>query len=60
VKPVFISVDPARDCLAQMKHYGQDFHKDFVYLTGTNEQVAAAARNYRVYFSKVGNFVYWL
>lgn len=52
VKPVFISVDPARDCLEQLKHYSQDFHKSFSYLTGTNEQVKEAARSYRVYFSK--------
>lgn len=27
VKPVFISVDPDRDSLAQLRHYAQDFHK---------------------------------
>mmetsp|Transcript_25194 Transcript_25194/g.27499 ORF Transcript_25194/g.27499 Transcript_25194/m.27499 type:complete len:257 (+) Transcript_25194:24-794(+) len=52
IQPIFISVDPSRDTLEQLRFYGQDFHKDFVYLTGTKDQVAKAARAYRVYFSK--------
>ena len=30
VKPVFISVDPDRDSLAQLRHYAKDFHPRFV------------------------------
>lgn len=52
VRPIFISVDPRRDTVGQLQHYAQDFHKDMVYLTGTPDQIAAAARAYRVYFSK--------
>jgi protein SCO1 len=52
VKPVFISVDPARDTVGQMKFYSKDFHPDFTFLTGTREQVAAITKAYRVYFSK--------
>ena len=52
VKPLFISVDPPRDTVGQLKFYAQDFHPDFTYLTGTKEQVAAASKAYRVYFSK--------
>jgi len=52
LQPLFISVDPSRDTLGQMKHYAQDFTPAFQYLTGTKEQVAAAAKAYRVYFSK--------
>ncbi|CAM9462211.1 unnamed protein product [Ectocarpus sp. 13 AM-2016] len=52
VKPVFVSVDPDRDSLAQLKHYAQDFHHSIEYLTGTKDQVAKAAKAYRVYFSK--------
>lgn len=55
VKPVFISVDPARDSVGQLRYYGQDFHPSIDYLTGTPEQVAAVAKAYRVYFSKVPN-----
>jgi protein SCO1/2 len=53
VQPIFISVDPSRDTVGQLRYYAQDFHKDFIYLTGTKDQVAKAARAYRVYFSKV-------
>ena len=53
VKPLFISVDPARDTVGQMKYYSQDFHPSFTYLTGTSDQVAVASKAYRVYFSKV-------
>ncbi|KAG5190320.1 SCO1 family protein [Tribonema minus] len=52
VKPVFISVDPDRDSLRQLRFYAKDFHPDVDYLTGTKDQVAKAARAYRVYFSK--------
>ena len=52
VKPIFISVDPPRDTVGQLKYYGKDFHPSFEYLTGTKDQVAAATRSFRVYFSK--------
>ena len=52
VKPIFISVDPPRDTVGQLKYYGKDFHPNFEYLTGTKDQVAAATRSFRVYFSK--------
>lgn len=53
ITPLFISVDPSRDTVGQMKNYSQDFHPSFVYLTGTRDQVAVASKAYRVYFSKV-------
>lgn len=53
VVPLFISVDPSRDTIKQLKFYGQDFHKSIVYLTGTKDQVAAITKAFRVYFSKV-------
>lgn len=61
LKPIFISVDPARDTIGQLKLYGRDFHKDITYLTGASGQVAAAAKAYRVYFSKVYSaYLYYL
>ncbi len=52
VQPVFITVDPERDSVQQMKAYAANFDPRLVALTGTPEQVAAAARAYRVYFAK--------
>ncbi|GAB5031572.1 sco1 family protein [Nannochloropsis oceanica] len=52
VRPVFISVDPDRDNVGQLRHYAQDFHPRILYLTGTQEQLAKVTKGYRVYFSK--------
>jgi len=53
---VFISVDPARDTPAQMKTYLSTpaFPRGAVGLTGTDAQIAAAAKAYRVYYQKAG------
>ena len=53
VTPVFITVDPERDDVETMAAYVQHFGEDFVGLTGTPEQVAAAAKAYKVYYRKV-------
>jgi len=53
ITPVFITVDPERDDVATMAAYVQHFGDDFVGLTGTPEQIAAAAKAYRVYYRKV-------
>ncbi|KAG8995773.1 Cu-binding protein [Tulasnella sp. JGI-2019a] len=51
VKPVFISVDPARDSVEQVKKYLEDFHPQMVGLTGTYDAVKSVCKSYRVYFS---------
>ena len=49
---LFISVDPNRDTLRQLRAYAQDFHPSIHYLTGTKDQVKAITKAYRVYFIK--------
>lgn len=53
VQPILITVDPERDTPDVMKEYVEAFHERLVGLTGTPEQVAKAARAYRVYYQKV-------
>jgi len=52
IKPIFVSVDPARDSLKALKEYAKDFHPEYVFLTGSPAQVQAMAKKYRVYVSK--------
>src|SRR5215470_5874987 len=52
VQPIFITIDPARDTVEQMKLYASNFHPRLIALTGTAEQIAQAAKAYRVYYEK--------
>ncbi len=52
VVPVFVTVDPARDDVPAMAAYAEHFHPRLVALTGSDEQIAAAAKAYRVYYRK--------
>ncbi|RKP07213.1 h-sco1, partial [Thamnocephalis sphaerospora] len=52
VTPVFITCDPQRDSVERVRDYVKEFHAKMVGLTGSHEQVAKAARAYRVYYSK--------
>lgn len=52
VQQVFVSVDPARDTPKVVGEFVRAFSKDMVGLTGTPEQVAAAAKNFAVSYSK--------
>jgi cytochrome oxidase Cu insertion factor (SCO1/SenC/PrrC family) len=55
VVPIFITVDPERDTVAQMAEYAPLFDPRLVALTGSTAQIKQAAKAYRVYFSKVEN-----
>lgn len=52
VQPIFITIDPDRDTVQQLKTYVPLFDKRLVGLTGTPQQVAAVAKEYKVYYSK--------
>lgn len=54
---VFISIDPGRDTVQQMKAYlSADYvPRSTLGLTGSHEQAAAAAKAYKVYYAKVGD-----
>lgn len=52
VAPVFISVDPERDTPPALKDYVGNFHPRMVGLTGSAEQVAKAAKEYRAFYQK--------
>ncbi|MBM9596259.1 SCO family protein [Roseitranquillus sediminis] len=49
VKPVFITVDPERDTPEVLAEFTDYMHPEMVGLTGSAEQIAEAARAYRVY-----------
>jgi protein SCO1/2 len=53
---VLISVDPARDTPAQLKTYldNQSFPRGAVGLTGSDDQIAAVAKAYKVFYRKAG------
>lgn len=53
VVPIFITVDPQRDTPDHLKMYVGYFDPRMVGLTGSAEQVAAAAKAFRVYYAKV-------
>jgi protein SCO1 len=55
VVPVFITLDPERDTPEAMANYVKSFGGNFVGLTGSPEAIAAAAKAYRVSYSKVEN-----
>jgi len=52
VRPVFITVDPERDTPEALKSYVASFDAPILALTGTQQEVAQAAKAYRVYYAK--------
>lgn len=50
VTPVFVSVDPRRDSPQVLKDWTENVHPKMVGLTGTPEQIKAAAQAYKVLY----------
>lgn len=55
VAPLFITVDPSRDTVPVMAEYVAAFHPRLIGLTGTEEQVAKAAGNFRTWYERDGD-----
>ena len=55
VTPVFITLDGERDTPAKMADYVKSFHPRLVGLTGTPQEIAAAAKAYRVFYQKISD-----
>ena len=53
IAPLFITVDPVQDTPEKLAGYLANFGSRIIGLTGSSEQIAAAARAYRVYYSPV-------
>ena len=52
IVPLFITIDPERDTVATLADYVKLFDDRLIGLTGTDAQIAAAARAYRVYYAR--------
>ena len=52
VAPIFITVDPARDTPKVLADYMKAFGPNFIGLTGSDAQIKAVEKEYRVYAAK--------
>jgi len=52
VAAIFITIDPERDTVEHLQGYAEQFGPGIVALTGKPEDIAEAARAYRVYYRK--------
>ena len=52
IRPVFITVDPKRDTPSVVKQYVAAFGSNIDGLTGTPQEIAKAAKEYRVYYAE--------
>lgn len=53
VRPLFVSIDPTRDRVPDIARYVAAFHPAIVGLTGSESDIAAVAKSFRVYYEKV-------
>jgi len=53
IQPIFITVDPARDTSAVLKQFVSAFHPRAIGLTGSDADIAEAAKKFAIYASRV-------
>ena len=51
IQPIFITVDPKRDTPAVLSQFVRAFHDNLIGLTGSEEEIAAAAKEFAVIYS---------
>lgn len=52
VQVLFVSVDPERDTADVLKRYVPAFHPSFLGLTGSADEIARAAREFKIFYQK--------
>ncbi len=52
VQVLFVSVDPERDTVEVLKRYVPAFHPSFLGLTGNADEIARAAREFKIFYQK--------
>ncbi|KYO01249.1 Cg3 protein [Plasmodium gaboni] len=52
ITPIFISVDPQRDTVAQINYYCKSFSPKLIGLTGTKELIKHVSKLFRVYYNE--------
>jgi cytochrome oxidase Cu insertion factor (SCO1/SenC/PrrC family) len=52
VVPIFITIDPERDTVENLKIYASNFHPKIIMLTGTLAEIASVLKMYKVYAAK--------
>ncbi|OJX10223.1 MAG: hypothetical protein BGO77_07370 [Caedibacter sp. 37-49] len=53
IQPLFITIDPERDTVQHLARYRENYHSRFVMLTGSEQQIQAVMKAYRVHGAKV-------
>ncbi len=49
IQPVFITVDPERDTVENIKSFLQNFNSNIVGLTGNTEQIQTVTKKFKIY-----------
>lgn len=55
VQVLFITVDPERDTQELLAHYVPNFDPRFAGLYGTPDEIAAVAKDFRIFYAKTGD-----